>query len=94
MEWLEFGFVVEGSEFERYGKKALDISKWDWQIGRRPANDSDEDEEEEEEGRQQVSQDQTRKRNRIAAGLFARLLHVHNNFILAFGKVKIQRNYV
>ena len=87
MDWLEFGFIVGGSEFQRCGKKSLDTSKWDWQIGKRPANVSDEDEE--EEGRNQVSQDQTRKRNRITAGLFAILLHVHNNFILAFEKVKI-----
>lgn len=61
----KFGFVVEGSEFERYGKKGLDTSKWDWQIGRRPANDSDEDE------GGQISHDQTGKRSRITAGLKA-----------------------
>jgi hypothetical protein len=62
--WPGFGFIVEGSEFERYGKKGLDTSKWDWQIGRRPANDSDEDE------GGQISHDQTGKRSRITAGLF------------------------
>lgn len=71
MEWPEFGFVVEGSEFERYGKKGLDTSQWDWEIGRRPANDSDEDED--EEGGGQVSYGQTGKRSRITAGMFAKI---------------------
>lgn len=42
----KFGFIVEGSEFERYGKKGLDTSKWDWRIGRQPGSDDDDDEEE------------------------------------------------
>ncbi|KAG0626194.1 hypothetical protein M758_2G109700 [Ceratodon purpureus] len=62
----KFGFVVEGSEFERFGKKGLDTSGWDWQIGRRPADDSDEDED--EEGGGQVSLGQTGKRSRITTG--------------------------
>lgn len=44
MERLEFGFVVEGCEFERYGKMAHDTSNWVWQIGRRQVNYSDDDE--------------------------------------------------
>lgn len=55
---------MEGSEFERYGKKGLDSSKWDWQIGRRSGSDSDDDEDEEEGDGQ---------RNRLAAGLLAKL---------------------
>ncbi|XP_024394220.1 uncharacterized protein [Physcomitrium patens] len=40
----KFGFVVEGCEFERYGKMAHDTSNWVWQIGRRQVNYSDDDE--------------------------------------------------
>lgn len=82
MECPGFGFVVEGSEFEPYGKRGLDTSKWDWQIGRRPATDSDEDDDEESGG--QVSHDQAGKRGRITAGLFAEECLLHNSFILAF----------
>jgi len=57
MAWSEFGFIVEGFEFERYGKKGLDTSKWDWRIGRQL--DSDDDEDAEGGGQQQLRQNGT-----------------------------------
>ncbi|GLJ30910.1 hypothetical protein SUGI_0615290 [Cryptomeria japonica] len=71
LSWInpfaDFGFLVEGSEFEQFGKRCMnDVSQWDWHLGNESEKSTD-DENVSEDGKQNGTRRKNKKKKEAKA---------------------------